>query len=71
VSAAGTFSIVLSTPQIDSQVLSVIQTDAAGNHSPALSLTAPDLTAPPAPVATVAADGASITGTGEAGATLV
>src|SRR5204862_1182512 len=54
------------TPQIDSQVLSVIQTDAAGNHSPALSLTAPDLTAPPAPVATVAADGASITGTGKA-----
>jgi VCBS repeat-containing protein len=71
VSAAGTFSVVLSTPQIDSQVLSVTQTDAAGNASPALSLTAPDLTAPPAPVGTVAADGASITGTGEAGATLV
>ncbi|OSZ65191.1 hypothetical protein CAP40_15445, partial [Sphingomonas sp. IBVSS2] len=71
VSAAGTFSVVLSTPQIDSQVLSVTQTDAAGNASPALSLTAPDLTAPLAPVGTVAADGASITGTGEAGATLV
>ncbi|MBN8813267.1 Ig-like domain-containing protein, partial [Sphingomonas sp.] len=71
VTAAGTFSVVLSTPQIDSQVLSVTQTDAAGNTSPALSLTAPDLTAPPAPVGTVAADGASITGTGEAGATLV
>ncbi len=71
VSAAGTFSITLATPQINNQVLSVVQTDGAGNPSPALPLTAPDLTAPGAPAGIVAADGASISGVGEPGATLV
>ena len=71
VDAQGNYAVVLATAQINSQTLSVVQTDAAGNASPASALTAPDLTAPGAPTATVAADGASITGTGEPGATLV
>jgi len=71
VSAAGTFSITLSVPQINNQILSVVQTDPAGNPSPALPLTAPDLTAPGAPAGIVAADGASISGVGEPGATLI
>lgn len=68
---AGAFSIVLPAAQIDSQALAVTQTDAASNVSPPATLTAPDLTVPAAPVATVAADGASVTGTGEAGATVI
>ncbi|MEG8054761.1 Ig-like domain-containing protein [Sphingomonas aerolata] len=47
-----------------------MQADAAGNVSTATALIAPDQTAPAAPTATVTADGASLTGTGEAGATL-
>ncbi len=71
VTAQGNFSITLSTPQIDSQALSVAQRDAAGNLSPATGLTAPDITAPGAPVAQVGADGGTVTGTGEPGATVV
>ncbi len=71
VTAQGNYSITLSTPQIDSQVLSVTQRDAAGNLSPATGLTAPDITAPGAPVAQVGADGGTVTGTGEPGATVV
>ncbi len=64
------YTIVLATPQVNSQSLGVTQVDAAGNVSAATPLTAPDLTAPPAPVATVSADGTSVSGTGEAGATV-
>ncbi len=71
VTAQGNYSITLSTPQIDSQALSVAQRDAAGNLSPATGLTAPDITAPGAPVAQVGADGGTVTGTGEPGATVV
>ncbi len=71
VTAQGNYSITLSTPQIDSQALSVTQRDAAGNLSPATGLTAPDITAPGAPVAQVGADGGTVTGTGEPGATVV
>ncbi len=66
----GSYTIVLATPQVNSQSLGVTQVDAAGNVSAATPLTAPDLTAPPAPIATVSADGTSVSGTGEAGATV-
>ncbi len=68
--AQGDFAIVLTVPQLDAQTLTVTQADEAGNVSPATTLVAPDLTAPPAPVATVAADGGAVTGTGEPGATV-
>ncbi|MEI5686016.1 BapA/Bap/LapF family large adhesin [Sphingomonas kyungheensis] len=70
VGANGSYAAVLTAPQIDSQALSVTQSDAAGNASPATPLTAPDLTAPAAPTLTVAADGASVSGSGEPGATV-
>jgi VCBS repeat-containing protein len=70
VDTQGNYAIVLATPQVNSQSLAVIQTDAAGNASPATPLTAPDLTAPAAPTITVAVDGASVSGVGEAGATV-
>jgi VCBS repeat-containing protein len=70
IDAQGHYAVILSTPQINSQLLSVVQADAAANVSPPASLTAPDLTAPAAPAGTVAADGGSVTGTGEPGATL-
>ncbi|MEH3158864.1 MAG: Ig-like domain-containing protein [Sphingomonas taxi] len=70
VGVQGSYVVVLATPQVDSQALTVTQVDAAGNVSPATPLVAPDLTAPGAPTASVAADGASIAGTGEAGATV-
>ncbi|WP_173655712.1 BapA/Bap/LapF family large adhesin [Sphingomonas turrisvirgatae] len=69
--ASGAFSIPLPTAQIDSQALAVTQADAAGNESLATALTAPDLTAPAAPTATVAADGGTVNGSGEAGATII
>ena len=50
--------------------VSVVQTDGAGNESDPTVAAAPDLTAPAAPTATIAADGASVTGTGEPGATV-
>ncbi len=70
VDANGAYAVTLATPQIDRQSLSVIQADPTGNPSPATSLTAPDLTPPPAPVGTVAPAGGSVAGTGEVGATV-
>jgi len=70
VDARGLFAVTLATPQIDRQTLTVVQTDAAGNASPAVTLVAPDLTAPAPPVAAVAPDGTTVTGTAEAGATV-
>ncbi|MDT9071408.1 Ig-like domain-containing protein, partial [Escherichia coli] len=60
VAADGTYSVPLTTAQIDSEALTVVQADAAGNVSAPVPLTAPDLTAPLAPT------GAAI----DAGATL-
>ncbi|GGO91340.1 BapA/Bap/LapF family large adhesin [Stakelama pacifica] len=70
VGSDGNFSAPLSVAQTDGELLNVRQSDAAGNVSGTTALTAPDLTAPPAPVATVAPDGTTVTGTGEAGATV-
>ncbi|MBD8679148.1 BapA/Bap/LapF family large adhesin [Sphingomonas sp. CFBP 13720] len=64
----GSYTVLLQTPQIDGETLSVVQRDAAGNTSAPATPIAPDYVAPPAPVATVAPDGAAVTGTGEAGA---
>ncbi len=66
----GAYTVILSAPQLNSQVLSVIQADATGNGSLATTVTALDRTAPDAPVATVSADGTVISGTGEIGATV-
>jgi sugar lactone lactonase YvrE len=69
VAADGTFEVTLDTPQTNGEVLTAIQTDAAGNASQPASLTAGDTTAPDAPGdLTVNADGSVLTGTGEVGA---
>ncbi|WP_045491106.1 BapA/Bap/LapF family large adhesin [Pseudomonas sp. StFLB209] len=67
----GSFSLTLSAPQIDSQQLTLTQTDLAGNVSPAGTLTAPDAT-PPAALATLQINslGTLVTGNGEPGATV-
>ncbi|MBA1193086.1 BapA prefix-like domain-containing protein [Pseudomonas entomophila] len=71
VAADGTFSVPLGSAQQNGQTLSVVQADAAGNASPATSLSAPDVTTPAAPGALeLAADGVTLTGTGEPGATV-
>ncbi len=58
----------LTTAQLNGQVLQVTQADAAGNTSPPSPATAPDLTAPLAPVFTLDGTGANATGSGEVGA---
>ncbi|QXI18036.1 BapA/Bap/LapF family large adhesin [Pseudomonas hamedanensis] len=71
VAANGSFSVVLASAQINSQVLSVTQADPSGNVSAPATATAPDLTPPAAATALlVGADGLTVTGTGEAGATV-
>ncbi|MDH0747150.1 Ig-like domain-containing protein [Pseudomonas sp. GD03842] len=69
VGSNGTFSVTLTTAQIAGQTLHISQTDASGNESPSLDLTAPDRVAPDAPLAlAVTRDGTLLSGTGEAGA---
>jgi large repetitive protein len=70
VAGNGSFTAPLTTAQINGQLLTLSQADPAGNLSPNASATAPDLTAPGAPSATVSGDGAVVTGTGEPGATV-
>ncbi|MGJ7455081.1 BapA/Bap/LapF family large adhesin, partial [Sphingomonas parapaucimobilis] len=70
VGANGAYAVTLATPQVDGQPLTVVQSDAAGNTSPASPVLAPDLTAPLAPIGTVSGDGSTLTGTGEVGATV-
>ncbi|NIF28665.1 BapA prefix-like domain-containing protein [Pantoea sp. Tr-811] len=68
VAVNGTFTVTLVPPQTNGQVLSVTQTDAAGNVSGATSLPAPDTQAPNAPTGLLlSADGAVVTGSGEPG----
>ena len=67
----GTFSVTLTSPQVDGSALSVSLTDAGNHHSPAVSVTTPDLTAPDAPDGlAVSPDGTELTGQGEPGATV-
>jgi large repetitive protein len=71
VGASGSFSIILQPPQLNGGVVSVIQADAAGNASGAATASAPDTTPPASPSAVDVADnGRSVTGQGEAGATV-
>ena len=70
VASDGTFSITLPA-QIDGQVLTVRQSDLAGNLSASSSLTAQDLTPPLAPTAIINDLGTLVTGTGQAGATII
>lgn len=64
----GAFSVQLSAAQLNGQVLTVRQTDLAGNSTSG-SVTANDVTAPTVPASVaVTADGSAVTGTGEAGA---
>ncbi|MCL2898747.1 BapA/Bap/LapF family large adhesin [Brenneria tiliae] len=67
----GSFTVPLSPALINGEAISVVVSDTAGNTSAAVSVTAPDNTAPVAPGdLLVAADGASISGTAEAGSTV-
>ena len=70
VAANGSYAAILTTPQVNGQALSVTQADAAGNASTPAAVTAPDLTPPAAPIGLVSGDGTTLTGTGEAGATV-
>ena len=70
VAGNGSFSVTLDVPQTNGEALTLVQTDGAGNDSPQVPITAPDITAPDAPTGTVSSDGMVVTGTGEAGATI-
>ncbi len=70
VATNGSYSAILTPAQLNAQTLQVTQADAAGNVSTPATVIAPDLTAPLAPVGTVSGNGTSLTGTGEAGATV-
>ncbi|HUD30853.1 MAG TPA: Ig-like domain-containing protein [Novosphingobium sp.] len=71
VGSNGTFTVTLVPPLVDGETVSVTVRDAAGNTSPAASVTAPDTTEPaPAENVTIAADGTGISGTGEPGSTV-
>ena len=70
VQSDGTFSVTLTTPQNDGQALVVRQSDAAGNSSTSTAITAPDTTAPAAPVANINATGTTVTGSGQIGSTV-
>jgi hypothetical protein len=71
VGADGRFTVTFDTPQTNGQAIGVTQVDAAGNTSPAINVTTPDLT-PPAPLTNVVLNnnGLTLTGLGEAGATV-
>ncbi|WP_426809630.1 BapA/Bap/LapF family large adhesin [Pseudomonas sp. WOUb67] len=70
VQANGTFTITLTSPQNDGQLLVVRQADAAGNLSGSTSVTAPDTTPPAAPLATINANGTAVSGSGQIGSTV-
>lgn len=70
VAADGTFSVAI-TPLTNGQTVTVVLTDSAGNPSPSVSAIAPDTTAPTiAGNVDVSDNGAAVTGSGEAGATV-
>ncbi|MCG8161726.1 BapA prefix-like domain-containing protein [Brenneria goodwinii] len=69
--AFGVYSIALPTALTNGEAVTVTATDAAGNVSTPTTATAPDLTAPTAPAdLLVAEDGASVSGSAEAGSTV-
>ncbi|MEH0875418.1 Ig-like domain-containing protein [Pectobacterium cacticida] len=68
--ADGSFSVPLTPPAANGEVLTITATDAAGNISESINTTAPDITAPDAPHAYISEDGLTISGTAEAGSTV-
>ncbi|WP_162994892.1 BapA/Bap/LapF family large adhesin [Acinetobacter wuhouensis] len=65
--ATGSFAVTLTTPQKDSQKLTVNASDASGNKSPDATVIALDLTPPPVPTnLAVVNDGTVVTGKAEA-----
>ncbi|MCL9669391.1 Ig-like domain-containing protein, partial [Rosenbergiella epipactidis] len=71
VGSDGTFSVTLPSAQTNGESLTVTATDAAGNSSPAATITAPDTTAPAEPSGVqLSDDGKTITGKAEVGATI-
>jgi len=70
VAADGTFSVTLTTPQLNGQLLSVVQVDAGTNDSTPVTVSAPDITAPALPTVAGLDDGTVLTGTAEAGSTV-
>ncbi|PWC09219.1 Ig-like domain-containing protein, partial [Brenneria corticis] len=67
----GHFTVPLSSALTNGEAISVVVSDVTGNTSAAASVTAPDTTAPATPAdLLVAADGAAVSGTAEAGSTV-
>ncbi|WP_147439008.1 Ig-like domain-containing protein, partial [Brenneria goodwinii] len=71
----GSFSVPLSPALTNGEAVTISATDAAGNVSAPVTVTAPDTsipdtTAPDAPVATVSEDGLTVSGTAEPGSTV-
>lgn len=66
----GSFTVTLTSTQNDGQLLTVRQSDAAGNQSGSASITAPDTTPPAAPVAAINANGTTVSGSGQIGSTV-
>ncbi|MFC4953601.1 Ig-like domain-containing protein, partial [Acinetobacter puyangensis] len=64
----GTFEVELDEPLTNGEEVTVGLEDDAGNKSPEVTATAPDLTAPAAPTASFNAEGTAITGKTEPGA---
>ncbi|MBB6366353.1 hypothetical protein FHR56_001466 [Xanthomonas sacchari] len=71
VGSDGSFSVPLQPPLTNGETVTVVVTDTAGNTGPGASVNAPDTT-PPAAAGNlqVSADGGTLTGTAEAGATV-
>ncbi|ERL52012.1 Ig-like domain-containing protein, partial [Halomonas huangheensis] len=65
----GQFAVDVDPAQTNGEALEVVQTDGAGNESDPTAATAPDTTAPDAPVVNES-DGTLLTGTAEAGSTV-
>lgn len=65
------YSITLATALINKESVKVTAQDAAGNISPLRTITAPDKTPPAIPSATIDAAGKIITGSAEAGSTVI
>lgn len=69
--SSGNFTITLNPAQNNGQTISVVASDAAGNASPAATVTATDTIAPNPPGdLTVAGNGASVSGTAEPNSTV-
>lgn len=72
VDANGDFELTLDAPLTNGEKITITVTDAKGNTSEQVTVTAPDTTAPEAPTDLVVSDGGlSITGKAEAGSTVV